>query len=93
LGLSRKRASELSYGEQQRVNLVRVLLAGPRLLLLDEPTQGMDATLVEDVFFFLRELCQKDGLGVLLAAHSNAPGDIASDKTYRRVELQGLSQP
>jgi hypothetical protein len=53
----------------------------------------MDAALVEDVFFFLRELCQKDGLGVLLAAHANAPGDIASDKTYRRVELQGLSRP
>jgi ABC-type multidrug transport system ATPase subunit len=88
-----KKASELSYGEQQRVNLVRVLLTGPRLLLLDEPTQGMDAALVEDVFVFLRELCEKDGLGVLLAAHSNAPGDIASDKTYRRVELQGLSQP
>jgi ABC-type multidrug transport system ATPase subunit len=88
-----KKASELSYGEQQRVSLVRVLLTGPSLLLLDEPTQGMDAALVEDVFIFLRELCQKDGLGVLLAAHANAPEAIASDKTYRRVELQDLSRP
>jgi ribosomal protein S27AE len=53
----------------------------------------MDAALVEDVFIFLRELCQKDGIGVLLAAHANAPEAIASGKTYRRVELQDLSRP
>lgn len=88
-----KKASELSYGEQQRVNLARAILAKPRLLLLDEPTQGMDSALVEDVFVFLQELCKEEGLGILLAAHSDAPEAVAIDKAYRRVELHGLIKP
>jgi ABC-type multidrug transport system ATPase subunit len=86
-----KKASELSYGEQQRLNLVRALLVRPQLLLLDEPTQGLDARLIEDVFRLLMGLCQEEGLGLLIASHTDLPDFVRSDTTFRRITLSPLT--
>lgn len=62
-------AEALSYGEQRRVEIARALGAGPSLLLLDEPTAGMNAQEAERISTLVRTL-RDDGLSVLLVEHN-----------------------
>lgn len=59
---------ELSGGQQQRVFLARALVREPRLLLLDEPTSGVDIKTRHDVLHLLAEL-NHDGVTVVLTTH------------------------
>lgn len=59
---------DLSGGEQQRAALAKVLLLEPRILLLDEPTKGMDAYFKEKFARILKRLTQK-GTTVLMVSH------------------------
>ena len=59
----------LDFGAQRRVEIGRSLLSGPRLLLLDEPAAGLDATEAAALFALIRQLEQDLGLTVLLVEH------------------------
>lgn len=59
---------ELSGGQQQRVFLARALLQRPQLLLLDEPTSGVDLRTRHEMMHLLGEL-HRDGLAVVLTTH------------------------
>lgn len=59
---------DLSGGEQQRAALAKVLLTGPDVLLLDEPTKGLDAEFKEILAEILRTLLAQ-GTGVLMVSH------------------------
>ncbi|WP_275207403.1 ABC transporter ATP-binding protein [Adlercreutzia equolifaciens] len=59
---------DLSGGEQQRVALAKVLLARPRLLLLDEPTKSLDGARKESLAELLRSLTAQ-GITVLMVSH------------------------
>jgi zinc/manganese transport system ATP-binding protein/zinc transport system ATP-binding protein len=58
----------LSGGQQQRVFLARALIRNPRLLLLDEPTSGVDIKTRDDVLHLLVDL-NRDGVTVVLSTH------------------------
>jgi ABC-type branched-subunit amino acid transport system ATPase component len=62
-------ARQLSYGEQRRVEIARALASGPRLLLLDEPTAGMNPSEVEAVAVLIRRAAE-GGRSVLLVEHN-----------------------
>ncbi len=64
-----ERARNLSYGEQRRVEIARALASGPRLLLLDEPTAGMNAVEVRAVAALIRQVAT-EGHSVLLIEHN-----------------------
>ncbi|MGC2634460.1 MAG: metal ABC transporter ATP-binding protein, partial [Candidatus Cybelea sp.] len=66
--LAERRISNLSGGQQQRAFVARALAQEPRLLLLDEPTTGVDAATEEALREIVRELVA-DGLPVLMATH------------------------
>ena len=57
--------STLSGGNQQKVLLARMLLCGPRVLLADEPTRGVDVGAKRAIYDFLVKLAE-DGLGIVL---------------------------
>ncbi len=59
---------DLSTGERQRVALSTVLASNPKMLLLDEPTRGLDYDLKEKLGKILKEL-QKQGTAILMVAH------------------------
>lgn len=67
-GLGTRHIRELSGGQQQRVFIARAMLRRPRLLLLDEPTSGVDVRTRHDVVHLLHELHHR-GLAILVTTH------------------------
>jgi ABC-type Mn2+/Zn2+ transport system ATPase subunit len=67
-GLARRHIRALSGGQQQRVFLARALLNRPSLLLLDEPTSGVDVRTRHEILHLLGEL-HAEGLAVVLTTH------------------------
>jgi uncharacterized protein (UPF0261 family)/ABC-type branched-subunit amino acid transport system ATPase component len=62
----RNGGAELSGGEQQMLAISRALLANPRLLVMDEPTEGLAPVIVEQVVQMLKRLAQEGEISVLL---------------------------
>jgi ABC-2 type transport system ATP-binding protein len=60
---------KLSGGNRRRVELVRALMHDPSVLLLDEPTVGLDPAVRRDLLDYVGRLCRERGLGVLWATH------------------------
>ncbi len=67
--LAKRRVSELSVGQQQRMLLARALVRRPELLMLDEPVAGVDAAGQEQFHVLLRRLNREMGLTVVLVSH------------------------
>ncbi len=70
---------DLSGGEQQLAALAKVLAAKPRLLLLDEPTKGLDAAAREDIAAVLRRL-REDGVTIVAVTHDVEFAAVLADR-------------
>jgi branched-chain amino acid transport system ATP-binding protein len=64
-----KRAGDLSYGDQRRLEIARALASEPRILLLDEPAAGMNPAETRALIPLLRKLRDERGLTLLLVEH------------------------
>ena len=84
--LASRHIRELSGGQQQRMFIARALLRRPRLLLMDEPTSGVDIATRHEVLHLLDELHQ-DGLAIVLTTHdlngmaAHLPNLVALNRT------------
>ncbi|MBX2885642.1 MAG: ATP-binding cassette domain-containing protein [Granulosicoccus sp.] len=68
-GFETRKVTALSGGQKRRVELARALLHKPSLLLLDEPTVGLDLQSRSDFVNHVKSLCSEQGTGVLWATH------------------------
>lgn len=68
-GLQHRQLTRLSGGQLQRVMLARALLADPNLLILDEPTQGLDQAGSAAFYRLIEDLRQRYGCAVLMVSH------------------------
>ncbi|MDY2960348.1 MAG: ABC transporter ATP-binding protein [Hornefia sp.] len=69
LSLKNKCYRELSGGQQQRVLLARALCATKKMLLLDEPTTGLDPVAAEEFYQMIQRLNREQGITVIMVSH------------------------
>ncbi len=89
---ARDRVDVLSGGMQRRLNIVASVLHQPGLIMLDEPTVGVDVNARERIHELLRRL-RADGLGILLTTHDLGQATTLADRVVflldGRVRLEG----
>ena len=76
-----ERGLRLSGGQRQRVAIARALVRGPRLLILDEATTGLDRATEREICLTIERLCREQDLTVLSVSHQPAWQDLA-DRVY-----------
>ncbi len=74
---------ELSGGEQQRVAIARALIAGPEMILADEPTGNLDSRTGMEIIELLKNLCVQTNAALIIATHDTKVAAAAQ----RRLEL------
>jgi branched-chain amino acid transport system ATP-binding protein len=75
--LARRQAGELAYGEKRLVEIARAVASGPRLLLLDEPTSGMNAREAEQVVAAVRAIAARKMTILIIEHHLPVVKDLA----------------
>ena len=86
---------DLSRGMQQKVALARALLTSPTLLLLDEPTTGLDPRSKREVQDFIRQVRRTHDTTTLLCTHDMAEAEVLADRVgiLHRGRLLALEDP
>lgn len=95
-----KKAGKYSRGMRQRLGLADVLIKGPEVIILDEPTLGIDPKGVEELLTLITQLSREEGLTVLLSSHHlhqvqeicDRVGLFVSGKLLAEGNIQNLSQ-
>jgi ABC-2 type transport system ATP-binding protein len=100
LGISATRVNQpvekMSRGMQQKVAIARALLTSPVVLLLDEPTTGLDPRSKKDVQRFIRDLREQHDATILLTSHDMDEADALCDRLAildgGRIVVEGTPQ-
>jgi ABC-2 type transport system ATP-binding protein len=79
-GQQRQMVKELSRGQQQKIAVSRAFLTSPVLMLLDEPTTGLDPRSKRDVQAFVREVQQDHGATIFLTTHDMDEAESLCDR-------------
>ncbi len=82
------RPGTLSVGQQQRVAVARALANRPKLLLADEPTGSLDASVAQDVITLLRDLATSVGSVLIVVTHDAA----VAARLPRQIDLKDLNR-
>jgi len=77
----RRPVRQYSTGMRQRLGLAQAIMEHPKLLVLDEPTRGIDVQGVEDVHRLLKDL-KEEGVTILLTSHDEAETRLLCDEVF-----------
>src|SRR5262249_44749685 len=87
---------EMSRGMQQKISIARALMINPPVLLLDEPTTGLDPRSRRDVQTFLEDLRRREGTTILLTTHAMAEAERRCARTgfraHGRLVAEGTNE-
>ena len=64
------KVSKYSLGMRQRLGIAQALLHNPKLLILDEPTNGLDPEGIKEVKVLLKRLAEKENMAILISSHN-----------------------
>ena len=80
-----RRGGDLSGGQQQQLAIARALAPGPRLLLLDEPTEGIQPSIIKDIGRVIRQLADRGTMAIVLVEQFF---DFAAELADRYVVME-----
>jgi urea transport system ATP-binding protein len=91
-----RRGGDLSGGQQQQLAIARALVTRPRLLVLDEPTEGIQPSIIKDIERVIRDLAARGDMAILLVEQyfefARALGDSYVVMDRGEVVLSGLTR-
>lgn len=96
---SDKKIKEFSLGMRQRLGIARAVLTKPELLILDEPTNGLDPAGMKQIRDLLSMLCQEYGITILISSHllteiesiAHTIGVIHHGKMLKEISMKEIS--
>jgi urea transport system ATP-binding protein len=92
----RRRGGDLSGGQQQQLAIARALVTGPQLLVLDEPTEGIQPSIIKEIERVIRDLAARGDMAILLVEQyfefARALADTYVVMDRGEVVLSGLTR-
>ena len=92
----RRLITQLSGGQQRRVSLAAALIHNPPLVILDEPTVGVDPLLRHSIWTYLQDLCRTEGITIIITTHyieEAINSDIIGLMRNGRLLVEGQPKP
>ena len=101
VGLSnvgKKKAKEFSLGMKQRLGIANAMVHSPKILILDEPTNGLDPAGIKDIREFLRKLADSCGITIMISSHilsevqqiADFAGVINKGRLLKEIDMHAL---
>lgn len=100
MNFSKRKFHKLSLGMKQRLGLARALLSSPEILILDEPTNGLDPIGIKEIRRLILDLAEKRGITILISSHilsevqqlANRIGIIHEGKLLKELSLDEITE-
>ena len=96
--VGKKKAREFSLGMKQRLGIANAMVHSPKILILDEPTNGLDPAGIKDIREFLRKLADNCGITIMISSHilsevqqvADFAGIINNGRLLQEIDMHAL---